>query len=81
MDNLQICKAMSKQSKQQCKNFVIKGKRVCHIHGGLSTGAKTREGKLRQKMANWKHGLRSKEAREEARFVREMIKKCKESIA
>jgi hypothetical protein len=34
-----------------------------------------------QKMANWKHGLRSKEARDEKRLVRELIKKSKQLIA
>jgi hypothetical protein len=34
----------------------------CHLHGGKSTGSKTPEGKLIQKMASWKHGMRSKEA-------------------
>jgi hypothetical protein len=55
----------------------------CRLHGGLTrnTGAKTEEGKLRQKMSNWKHGLRSKETRDEKRLVREMIKKSKQLIA
>ena len=80
LETLPICEAQSKQSRQQCKNFSVKGKRVCHIHGGKSTGAKTEEGKLKQKMANWKHGLRSKEAIEEAKQIRAFIKKCKEII-
>lgn len=55
----------------------------CRFHGGLTcnTGAKTEEGKLRQKMTNWKHGLRSKEARDEKRLVRELIKKSKQLIS
>jgi hypothetical protein len=81
MDTLPICKAKSKQSGQQCKNFVTNGKSVCHIHGGKSTGARTATGKYLQKMASWKHGLRSKEMQEENRLVREMIKKSKQMIA
>lgn len=80
LDTLPICQALSKQSQQQCKNFSVKGKRVCHIHGGKSTGAKTKEGKIRQKMANWKDGLRSKEAKAEAKQLREFMKSCKEAI-
>jgi len=72
---------MSKQSQKQCKNFATKGKMVCRIHGGLSTGAKTIKGKLKQKMASWKYGERSKEAIEEARFIRQMIRSHKEAIA
>ena len=51
----------------------------CRLHGGLTrnTGPKTEEGKLKQKMACWKHGLRSKEAVEEAKRVRAFIKECK----
>jgi hypothetical protein len=80
LDTLPICQAQSKQSGQRCKNFSVKGKRVCHIHGGKSTGAKTKEGKLRQKMGRWKHGLRSKEALAEAKQLREFMKACKEAI-
>jgi hypothetical protein len=80
MDTLPLCKAKSKQSGQQCKNFAIKGKQVCSIHGGKSTGAKTIEGKHRLKMASWKHGMRSKEAIQEAREVRELIRASKNSI-
>ncbi len=76
METIPICEAKSKQSGQRCKNFAVKGKRVCRLHGGHSTGAKTPEGKMRQKMGSWKHGLRSKEANEERRAVRNMIKHC-----
>lgn len=48
----------------------------CHLHGGKSTGAKSPEGKLRQKMASWKHGLRSKEAAEERGFLTKQKKEC-----
>ena len=79
-----VCQAKSKQSGKQCGNFAVRDRKVCHIHGGKTPkhnqGAKTKEGKLRQKMASWKHGKRSKEAREESRFVREMIKESKQLI-
>ena len=54
----------------------------CRLHGGLTrnTGAKTEEGKLRQKMASWKHGMRSKEAIQEAREIRAFIKQSKQLI-
>lgn len=67
-----------------CRRMAMSNGR-CHLHGGMvpkhNTGAKTKEGKLRQKMASWKHGRRSKEALEENRFVRDMIKKSKQLIA
>ena len=81
MDTLPICKAKSKQSGRQCKNFATKGKQVCRIHGGKSTGAKTPKGKQRLKMASWKHGMRSKETLQEAREIRAFIKQSKQLIA
>ena len=30
------CKAVSKASKKQCKNWAIKGGDVCRIHGGAA---------------------------------------------
>lgn len=48
----------------------------CHLHGGKSTGAKTKAGKLRQKMASWKHGYRSKEAIQKSKFIRNLLKSC-----
>jgi hypothetical protein len=52
----------------------------CHFHGGKSTGSKTEIGKLKQKMASWKHGLYSKEALEERRFFRKMLKENKKYL-
>lgn len=81
MDTLPICQAHSKQAGRRCKNFATKGKAVCHIHGGKSAGAKTIAGKIRQKMASWKHGERSKEVREENLYVSKILKEKKQIIA
>jgi len=80
MDSVPICKAKSKQSGQQCRNFATKGKEVCRIHGGKSSGAKTREGVVRLKKANWKHGLYSKEAIEERKSFKAMLAQHKDLI-
>ena len=80
MDTLPICRAKSKQSGHRCGNFCVKGKQVCHIHGGKSTGARTVSGRHRQKMASWEHGRRSKEAIAEARAFRKMLKEGKELL-
>lgn len=75
------CGAKAKTNGHQpCRRIAMPNGR-CHLHGGKCTGAKTVEGKLRQKMASWKHGLRSKEAQEEAREIRRMIKAGKELIS
>lgn len=73
-----ICGAKARSNQNQpCRRTPMSNGR-CHLHGGKSTGAKTEEGKLHQKMASWKHGMRSKEALEEHRYVRELIKKSRE---
>ena len=50
----------------------------CRLHGGKSTGPKTKEGLERSRKANWKHGQRSAEAirhRKESMAVRRQLKK------
>ena len=39
-----------------CAKFPIAGKRRCRLHGGMSTGPKTDEGKQRIANAQLKHG-------------------------
>jgi hypothetical protein len=80
-DTLPICKARSKQSGQRCKNFASRGKQVCRIHGGRSMGARTQQGKQRQKMASRKHGRRSSEAIEEKQRICGLIKTAKTLIS
>lgn len=63
---------------QPCQRVACKNGR-CSNHGGLSTGAKTHEGKLKVKMTPWKHGMRSKEVIEESRAFRAMLKELKSS--
>ena len=41
------CDAMSKRTKLQCGGPAVRGKTKCKTHGGLSTGPRTAEGKLR----------------------------------
>lgn len=81
MDTLPICQAKSKQTGSRCGNFAVKNRAICHIHGGKTprhnNGPKTETGKMRQKMGGWKHGLRSKEAIEKRRTIRNMIKQDK----
>jgi hypothetical protein len=66
-----------------CRRIAMANGR-CHLHGGLvpkhNPGPKTEEGRLRQKMGSWKHGMRSKEAIEERRALREMMKEYKDTL-
>ncbi len=65
---------------QLCRRMAMDNGR-CHLHGGMmlkhNSGPKTEEGKLRQTMGSWKHGLRSKEGIAEKCALREMMKSCK----
>ena len=57
------CKAQSKRTKQQCRAPAMKGKAVCRTHGGLSTGAKTKEGRIRCAAAKTMHGRETRQKR------------------
>jgi len=75
-----VCGAKSRTNKYQpCMRIPMKNGR-CHLHGGKSTGSKTPEGRLIQKMASWKHGMRSKEAIAEAKTVRQMVRFYREEL-
>lgn len=45
----------------------------CRLHGGLSTGPKTKQGKERAAKANFKHGRYTNQAILERKFVRQMM--------
>ena len=44
------------RSSMPCAKFPMDGKRRCRLHGGLSTGPKTPEGRAAISAANTKHG-------------------------
>ena len=50
------CNAMSKRTKVQCGAPAMQGKTKCKTHGGMSTGPRTNEGKLRCAQAKTIHG-------------------------
>lgn len=70
---MQRCKAKSKRSGEQCKNFAIKGRGVCRMHGA-GGGPKTRQGYLACKKARLLHGYYSEEGKEVMRFLRKLTK-------
>ena len=55
----QRCDAKTRKG-TACQKLPLAGKARCRLHGGLSTGPKTLEGKARIAAAHWKHGRRSK---------------------
>ena len=50
------CNAISKRTKVQCGAPAMQGKTKCKTHGGMSTGPRTNEGKLRCAQAKTIHG-------------------------
>ena len=55
----QRCAAKTRKG-TACQKPPLTGKARCRLHGGLSTGPKTPEGKARIAAAQWKHGRRSR---------------------
>ena len=58
-NDIKLCLAKTK-SGTPCQKHPIVGKSRCRLHGGLSTGPRTPEGKAACVAAHWKHGQRSK---------------------
>jgi hypothetical protein len=64
---------------QPCRQPAMANGR-CRLHGGKSSGAKTKEGKQKQKKANRKHGFYTPEVQEELKFMRFLRQKAKENL-
>jgi len=68
------CGARSRRNNgNPCRNPVVKNRGRCRIHGGLSTGPATPEGKIRSALAHTTHGLRTKSAVNEKRSLRRYL--------
>ncbi len=67
-NDTELCLAKTRSGKL-CQKHPIAGRTRCRLHGGLSTGPKTPEGKAACVAAHWKHGRRSKAHIEARRFV------------
>ena len=59
------CQAKSKRSQEKCRGPAVKGKNVCRMHGGKSTGPKTKEGRQRCAEAKTIHGFETRKTRTE----------------
>lgn len=70
---MQRCRAKSKQSGKQCKNYAIKAWGVCRMHGAKG-GPKTKAGLTKCTIMPFKHGCYSKEVLEEVRFMKKSLK-------
>jgi len=57
-NDTKLCLAKTR-SGALCQKHPIAGRTRCRLHGGLSTGPRTPEGKAACVAAHWKHGRRS----------------------
>ena len=71
------CKAKSKRSGEQCKNYAIRGMKVCRFHGGIQGGKKA---KRARKTAPLKHGFYTASAKADRKKTRELIKNIRTSL-
>jgi hypothetical protein len=62
-----------------CRRPVMQNGR-CRLHGGLSTGPKTPEGRHRIRLALLKHGRYTKEAKQERLEWRELVRASREIL-
>ena len=71
------CGARTRQG-TLCRCPAMRNKQRCRLHGGASTGPRTKKGLSHSRRANWKHGLYSAKAKLEAKQLRELLHECKE---
>jgi len=62
------CLAKTRRS-TLCQKAALKGRNRCRLHGGLSTGPRTPEGKARTIAAHTKHGRRSRKHVEKVKAI------------
>ncbi len=68
------CNAISKRTKVQCGGPAMQGKTKCKFHGGLSTGPRTKQGKLRCAQAKTIHGKDTREDRQVHRLAMKRLR-------
>ena len=59
------CQAFKKRTNDQCGQFALKGKSVCAVHGGRSTGSKTPEGREAQRESGKRLGSLPRKPKED----------------
>jgi hypothetical protein len=69
------CSATSKRTRERCKAPAVRGWTVCRFHGARGGGPKGKRNGM------YIHGLYTKEAVEERRFFRELVREVRETLA
>lgn len=62
--------------KSSCKNWFMPNGR-CRMHGGMSTGAKTKEGLERIRQGSLKHGRYTLQSKNERALMRSLLRNSK----
>jgi len=64
----------------QCQKWAVRGSTTCYMHGGVSTGPRTKVGKIRARQAAFRHGAYTIEARAQHREAMALIRKSKDFL-
>ena len=67
------CNAYARRTGKPCLQPAM-GNGKCRLHGGKSTGPKTKQGLAASRKANWRHGEYSKKSLEEQRALKQGLK-------
>ena len=78
-NDIERCQAKTR-SGVACQNFPINNKKRCRLHGGLSTGPKTSEGKASCIAAHWKHGRRSRNYIQVRKYIWQQLREVEERM-
>lgn len=73
------CLAKTK-SDSECQRPAIIGAGRCRLHGGLSTGPRTQEGRARISEANLKHGRKTKNRLAAAKARAQSVRETREAL-
>jgi hypothetical protein len=74
------CDARSRRTGLLCRQPAMKNGK-CRFHGGKSTGAKTLEGKRRQRAACLIHGYYTKEAKAKRQQMRDVLRQMLDGLS
>ncbi len=69
------CRATSKRTGERCKAPAVRGWTVCRFHGARGGGPKG------ERNGMYRHGLYTKEAAEERRLLRELLRQSRKALA
>ena len=72
------CGAKTRKGQSCCQPAMKNGR--CRLHGGKSTGPKTREGKERSCMSNYKHGYYSQSQKLQRKLLGKKLRESKQSL-